>query len=241
MAESMEVMHRVISSEAKTMLRSREHSFRDGVSSHRGPSITFQNTSQFLSNIKRQAKVGADKVFLSTIDGEMNVSVAFNYKKEAVATTGKKRSKSEEAARSELDQKIEDALERIRSNAKKLNGQKVDEETLMGAKQSLHALLTQLKGPEDEEVVESWGLHAASPTAIAVGRPSLVLSLRISAGIPVPVSVLRRSLGRSFNDGAVTSDQRQPENYALPITEQGAAILRHGQTSMLIHANVAAC
>ena len=117
-----------------------------------------------------------------------------------------------------------------------------DEEVLAGAKQSLQSLLMQLKGPNQEEVVESWGLSASSPNGMAAGRPSLILSLRMSAGIPVPLSTLRRALGRSFNDGVVTTEQHAAgvQGFTLPITEQGAAVQRHGQASLLIHASVAA-
>ena len=234
--------HQRISAAASTHLKATEHRIRGAVSSHRlNGSLSFRGISAFLEATKSQDGIKAEQVFVGTVDRQLNISVVFHYKRPPPpAQSGKKRNKHEEASLQALYEKIDEALDRVRASVQKSNGETMDEEVLTGARQSLQSLLVQLKGPSDEEVVESWGLSASSPTTVAMGRPSLILSMRMSGGIPVPLSTLRRALGRSFNDGVVTTEQHAPQGFTLPITEQGAAIQAHGQSSLLIHASVAA-
>ena len=220
--------HTRVSTAAATHLKATEHQLKSAVSSHRlSGSLSFRNINSFLEAVKVSDNLKAEQVFLGTVDRLVNVSVAFHYKKPPPPErTGKKRNKREEEAIQTLDQEIDKVLDKVRATAKKTNAQVIDEEVLAGAKQSLQSLLMQLKGPNQEEVVESWGLSASSPNGMAAGRPSLILSLRMSAGIPVPLSTLRRAPGRSFNDGVVTTEQHAAgvQGFTLPITEQGAAV-----------------
>ena len=232
-------LHQRVSAAACAHLKATEHNLRSGVSSHKvAHSLAFRNLSSFLDTIKKTDAVKAEQVFVGTVNGQLSVSVVFHYKKPPPPPVKKKRRKEEEEALDALNKKIDETLDRVRATAKTTNHQQVDEEVLSGAKQVLQSMLLQLKGSAGEEVVESWGLAAASPTGIHVGRPSLIFSMRMSGGVAVPVSVLRRALGASFADGMITSNNAT--KCPLPITEQGAITEREGQASMMLHASVAA-
>lgn len=233
--------HQKVSAAAAAHLRAASHSLKGAVSSHKlSGSLSFPQLGAFLEVVKTAANVKADQVFVGTVDSNVSVSVVFNYKRPQASEPKKKRRKDEEDAIDALDQKIGEAVARVRTSSQKTNGSSVDEEVLNGATQILQSLLLNLKGPAGEEVVESWGLSASSPTAASIGRPRLILSVRLSAGMPVPVSTLRRSLGRSFVDGMVGCNQDPLLSFALPITEQGAVSEREGQKSLILHTSVAA-
>lgn len=233
--------HQKVSAAAAAHLRATSHSLKGAVSSHKlSGSLAFRQLSAFLEAVKNVAKVKAEQVFIGTVDSVVSVSVVFNFKRKQEHVSGKKRRSNDDAEVDELHEKIKTAIDRVRTSAQKTNGSAVDDEVLNGANQILRTLLVQLKGPSGEEVVESWGLSASSPTGNALGRPNLILSVRMSAGLPVPVSTLRRCLGSSFVDGMVGNHNDPTLSFALPITEQGAVSDREGQKSLILHTAVAA-
>ena len=232
-------VHQRVSTAADVHLKACSHELKGAVSSHRiESSLSFRSLGAFLDVIKSSDQIKAEQVFVGTLDCNLYVSVAFRYEKPTPPPVKKKRRIEEDAREDAIAKNIEKTIDRVRSVAQKTNSQVVDEEVLTGASQSLQSLLTTLKGPSGEDVVESWGLSATSASGLQVGRPSLILSMRLSAGMPVSVSTLRRSLGRSFVDGMLTTSNSK-SSYTLPITEQGAATEREGQASMLLHASVA--
>jgi len=107
------------------------------------------------------------------------------------------------------------------------------------AQDVLIKLVTQLRGPSQEILVQSYAMLGKKLQA-SDERPRIVLALRLNAGIPVPVSQLKRCLGVCWRDGVVSTAPAVNGvcDADLPLTEEGAASMVFGNAPMLLVTSV---
>lgn len=96
-----------------------------------------------------------------------------------------------------------------------------------------------LRGPNGEIVLESYALMTRKLQMSDV-RSSVIVALRINAGIPVAVAALKKCLGSCWRDGVVSSEPSVNGvcEADLPLSEEGAASKEHGNAPMLIVTSV---
>ena len=96
-----------------------------------------------------------------------------------------------------------------------------------------------LRGPSGEVLVQSYALltKKLKPTDES---PSVVVAIRMSSGIPVPVASLKRCMGACWNDGLVSSESSVNGvcDRDLPLTDEGAASMAMGNLPLLIVTSV---
>ena len=127
----------------------------------------------------------------------------------------------------------EDAMSKARKRLSSANAPELESE-LQTAQAVIERVLT-LRGPAGEVLVQSYALltKKLKPTD---AMPSVVIAVRLNAGIPVPVSSLKRCLGPCWKDGVVSSESSVNGvcDRDLPLTEEGEASKRMGNLPMLI-------
>ena len=214
-----------------------ESVFTNGVSVHRMlQSVSFGNLRAILDAAKGQEA----RTFVGTVDGTIVVSVNFNFEPcKPVVTASKKRGRDphEEAA--------EQAVQRVRRSI--ANGDDVNDAMLEAARDSLHRMLLRLRGASGEVAIESWGLSFKKPSdATAAGsvaqRPRLILSVRITPGVAVPLGCLFEQLGaRCASDGMLTTQDSSSlaSGFVLPLSDQARTAELHGQRALTLFATVA--
>ncbi len=129
------------------------------------------------------------------------------------------------------DQEV--AMSKARKRLSSANAPELESELEM-AQAVIERVLT-LRGPAGEVLVQSYALltKKLKPTD---ALPSVVIAVRLNAGIPVPVSSLKRCLGTCWKDGVVSSEGSVNGvcDRDLPLTEEGEASKRMGNLPMLI-------
>lgn len=127
----------------------------------------------------------------------------------------------------------EEAVSKARKRLSSANAPELESELEM-AQAVIERVLT-LRGPAGEVLVQSYALltKKLKPTD---ALPSVVIAVRLNAGIPVPVSSLKRCLGTCWKDGVVSSEGSVNGvcDRDLPLTEEGEASKRMGNLPMLI-------
>lgn len=96
-----------------------------------------------------------------------------------------------------------------------------------------------LRGPNGEILVESYAMMTRKLQA-SDARSSVVVALRINAGIPVALPMLKKCLGSCWRDGVVSSESSVNGvcEADLPLSEEGAASKEQGNAPMLIVTSV---
>jgi hypothetical protein len=212
-------------------------SFRNGVSIHRIQlSSSFNSLKEVLAASQHE-----HKTFIGTLDGQAVVSVNFNYQPpQAIQTKTKKRGRDSD------NESVQAAIDRVRNGL--TSEDDVNETMLEHARGALYALLTKLRGAQNESVVESWGLSCkrqeanghANGHANGQARPRLILSARFTPGVAVPLAQLFHCLGPLTGDGMVTV---QPScslasAFNLPLSQTALAAEVHGQKALTLFATV---
>jgi hypothetical protein len=180
--------HETISAVAQShgALRS---NFERGVSMHVMPkTVSFFH----LRSIINAAKGAERNMFLGVINDELVISINYNYQASSRDANGA----SKKRKRDPLEDDVDSALSRIQCAT-------IDTATLSNARQVLLDIL-KLKGERGEKVIESWALTTQKNPANGNPVPRLVLSARITPGVPVSINALKTALGTCFSDGMVT-------------------------------------
>lgn len=208
--------------------------FRNGVSVHRmRQSVSFSNLSAILTAATGQTH----QTFVGTVDGSIVVSVNFGYERpasEAAPARSKKRARDPH----------EEAAEQAVAQVKRRIGGKGDlkDAILDAARCALKALLEGLRGASGEPAIESWGLSFKKPGAGGADqRPRLILSMRLTPGVAVPLATLFRLLGpRCKADGMLTTQDSTSlaAGFNLPLSEQAQTAEVHGQRALTLFATV---
>jgi hypothetical protein len=243
MAEiSRKQLHDAISS-AASKISDVTSIFQNGVSMHTMPkSVSFAQ----LRAVMLAAKENDAKTFVGTRQGKIVVSVNFNYQTSEAAEvglgggrsgppgkTGKKR------GRDATEEAVQAAIDRVKRG---VHQDDVDETVLENARGALYAVLTSLRGARNETAVESWGLsYKKEDSAAKVQRPRLILSVRLTPAVAVPLKSLFCVLGASCRlDGMLTvqDSSELASGFHLPLSEQAVAAEAHGQKALSLFATV---
>ena len=239
---SRQAQHEAIARVAQAQSATRS-TFTNGVSVHRmQQSVSFSN----LRAILRAAVGQQHRCFVGTVDGNITVSVNFNYERSdgsSSAPTSRKRKADPH------EEPVEAAAERVRRGL--TDPADVTEDMLEGAKQALLAMLRHLRGSESETPVESWGLAYKKPESpqnangsvpsSGAQRPRLIISARLTPGVAVPLHYLFQALGvRCTADGMLTTQDSTSlaTGFNLPLSEQARAAESHGQRALTLFATV---
>ena len=208
--------------------------FQNGVSLHKLPqSVSFTQ----LRAVFDATKENDAKTFVGTIQGRIVVSVNFNYETYETAEVGRKVGKKR--GRDANEEAVQAAIDRVKRG---VPHDDVDSTALENARAALYAILTTLRGARNETAVESWGLSYKKEEAVSKSqRPRLILSVRLSPAVAVPVKQLFRVLGANCRtDGMMTTQDSSGVSggFNLPLSEQAAAAEAHGQKALTVFATV---
>jgi hypothetical protein len=236
----MEAQHERVTA-ACARLKPASSALRNGISSHRVASpASFPALDAFATQTLGAlgGGDGADRVFVGSIDGELIVSARLRAPGAQPTAEAPAPARSKKRGRDDSADRADRTVAAIR---KLLVASDAPVTAAVGlARASIEALLRDFKGVGGEEIVESCGLSLA-PTNGDGGRdrPKLIIACRLSAGVPLPLTVLRRALGRCFADGMITTrPELLGEAYRLPLSAAGQAIESQGQRSLLLFAAV---
>jgi hypothetical protein len=236
----MEAQHERVTA-ACARLRASSSALRNGISSHKVSSpASFPALDAFVTQtlVALGGAGGADRIFMGSIDGELLVSARLRADAKQAASGApdaparrKKRGRDDSGDRA--DRTVADIRKRATGDARVLAAVAV-------ARDRIEALLRDFKGVGGEEIVESCGLSLSLANGDGEReRPRLIIACRLSAGVPLPLVVLRRALGACFGDGMVTTrPELLGEAYRLPLSAAGQAIESQGQRSLLLFAAV---
>lgn len=210
-------------------------SFTNGVSVHK------MNQSVSFNSLRAVLKVAVGhqhRCFVGTIDGTVILSVNFNYETPKSAPA---RGTSKKRGRDPNEDAVDAALERVRRNAP--DSSEVSEEMAEAAKQALLNILNNIRGPDGERPIESWGLllNNKNSQSESASRPQLVISARITPGVAVPTALLLKSLGaRCCADGMLTTQNSTAlaDGFQLPLSDQASVAESHGQKALTLFATV---
>lgn len=110
---------------------------------------------------------------------------------------------------------------------------------LDAAQQVIRRVQQSLRGPEGEILVESYAMMTRK-LQTEDARPSVVIALRINAGIAISLPALKRCLGGCWRDGVVSSEPSVNGvcDADLPVGEECAASREQGNAPMLIVTSV---
>ena len=235
-APSRQSQHAAIARVA-TAHQATRSTFLNGVSVHRMPqSVSFSS----LKAIMNAASGQEQRSFVGTVDGQIVVSVNFNFETPTAPpqqTRGKR-------GRDANDEAVQAAVDRVKKGLQSADD--VSDEMLDSAKAALYTVLTRLRGASNEAAVESWGLSFKKPEvgnglASAVSRPRLILSVRLTPGVPVPLPSLFQCLGvRCTGDGMLTTQESSSlaTGFNLPLSEAARAAESHGQKAITLFSTV---
>jgi len=211
--------------------------FQNGVSLHKLPqSVSFTQ----LRAVFDVTKENDAKTFVGTIQGRIVVSVNFNYEPYETAEVGRKGGKvGKKRGRDANEEAVQAAIDRVKRG---VPHDDVDSTALENARAALYAILTTLRGARNETAVESWGLSYKKEEAVSKSqRPRLILSVRLSPAVAVPVKQLFRVLGANCrSDGMMTTQDSSGVSggFNLPLSEQATTAEAHGQKALTVFATV---
>jgi len=148
-----------------------------------------------------------------------------------------------------------ESVNAARLRLKKTKSAAVDDDHLNLAEDVIANMFRNIKGFSGELVIESLGLSVSpnkmfkstntdtgnssstQPPPNFSTRPQLIIACRLSGGVAIPLSTLKRVLSQNetFFDGMITTnvDSLGPE-YRLPMSELGKQADSKGQKSMLL-------
>lgn len=219
--------------------------FQNGVSLHKlAKSVSFGQLKAFLEATKKNEA----RTFIGTLGGQIVVSVNFNFETSvesgATGTTGAPGARvGKKRGRDSVEDAVQAAVDRVK---KGVNLEEVDLVILEHARTALYAMLTSLKGAKRETVVESWGLSykkddVVAPVVPTAQRPKLILSLKMTPSVAVPLKRMLELLGPHCNGDGMVSIKESSElasGFDLPLGDQARVAEEHGQKAMSLFATV---
>lgn len=133
----------------------------------------------------------------------------------------------------------EEAVIAARKRLAKVVSASIPSEELDTAQDVLVKMITQLRGPSQEILVQSYAM-LIKKLQPGDDRPRVVIALRLNAGIPVPLSQLKRCMGPCWKDGVVSTAPSVNGvcDQDLPLTEEGVASMEQGNAPMLVVTSV---
>ena len=146
--------------------------------------------------------------------------------------------KHEQRELDDVQRKVLTLLRKLSSSAPK-DTIKTDE--LKVAQTVLECSLGGMMGPGGaaEKVVQSFGLFQKK-LASTDPRPRIVVALRLNAGVPIKLSILKRCMSSCWADGALTTSDAVSgvDSVQLPLTEEGELSKSLGNAPILLVTSV---
>jgi len=207
----------------------------NGVSVHKmSQSVSFAQLKAILVAVKQNDV----RTFVGTVQGRMVVSVNFNFETIDAEDTGKRAGKKR--GRDAHEEAVKAAIDRVKRG---VHSEEIDAPALESASSALYSILTTLRGARNETAVESWGLSYKKDEGglSKAQHPRLVLSLRMSPSVAVPLKTIFRVLGPNCrSDGMLTVQDSESlaDGLKMPLSEQAAAAEIHGQKALTLFATV---
>tara|TARA_B110000902_G_scaffold3115_1_gene3437 strand:+ start:889 stop:1602 length:714 start_codon:yes stop_codon:yes gene_type:complete len=235
MSEDAKSAHEIIANAAKTQGATASALLHDSVSRHDLPTtVSFTNLAAIHSAVKEANKKILQLDFVATSGKTLVFSSKFNFVSTAEASS---ESGSRKRRRDDHEDAVIGARRRLAKNAS--NALPADE--LDVAQEVLTKMVTGLRGPSGEILVQSFAMLSRKLNSTDE-RPRVLLAMRINAGIPIPVSQLKRCLGPCWRDGVLSTESSINGvcDSDLPLSEEGAASMEQGNLSMLVVTSVPA-
>ena len=222
--------------ELATKIRSKSSTLNKTVSCHiLNESVSFKNLEDVRAFIIRESNEGAKLTdYIATIGSDLILSVKGGEppvpsKEDAARTTNKKRKREETEWSSELIDLVGKAVDR----AGKHNTMSEDE--LKQARLVLTRVVTSLRGAGNEDLVQSFGIFKKQ---LRPSDPSqtVLVAVRLNAGVPVSVAALKRAMGKCWADGVITCQDTALGigSVDLPLSPEGTTAKAHGNLPMLL-------
>lgn len=208
------------------------------VSRHQLPdTVSFTNLSAMHSTVKEVNRKVKQYDFVATSARDLVFSSKFNFSppEPSSGTSGNGSRKRQRDVRDEHEDAVADARKRLA----RLLPSSVPSEELDIAQDVLVRTITQLRGPSHEILVQSYAM-LSKKLQPSDDRPRIVLAMRLNAGIPVPVSLLKHCLGLCWRDGVVStaSSVNGVCDQDLPLTDECSASMELGNVPMLVVTSV---
>lgn len=212
------------------------------VSRHTLPSTaSFADVSSMLQAAKASAGSLVHRSFLATLGSALVFSTSFVAEAPETTATPSAPPPPPTAAQGkrkrELCEDQEEGVSKARRRLAAATGPTSQQE--LDVAQRVVEQVLRLRGPSGEVLVQSYALltKKLKPTDAS---PSVIVAIRLSSGIPVPVAMLKRCMGACWNDGLVSSESSVNGvcDRDLPLTDEGAASMAMGNLPMLIVTSV---
>lgn len=199
--------------------------------------ISFNQLEALHASAKMVHKTIHATDFVATSANDMIFSVklgAYTHEADAPTSSTKKKRK-----RDRSDDQLLQAQAMV-SKLKKNVPPNIPNSEVEMAEAILTRLIRDMRGPANEIVVESF-LIVIKKLREDDARASIVLGARLAAGVPIPLQLLKTCLGTSWSDGLLTSKESAMgiPQADLPLSEEGAASARNGNTPLLLVTSVA--
>lgn len=228
------------------------------VSRHELPSTaSFANLAALHNTVKHQSSTVAQRAYVATSGDALVFSSKIDAVRASAASTAPAAPAAPAApeaptsgsgagatgrAKRKRELLREDQAEQVSQARKRLSAVSSDAHPIEEfdlAQKVINQLVAGLRGPAGEIAVQSYSMltRKLKPTD---QRASVVIALRISAGIPILVAQLKRCLGPCWIDGVVSSESSVNGvcDRDLPLTEEGTASMEMGNRPMLIVTSV---
>ena len=195
--------------------------------------ISFSTIETWLKSCKDVAATLKTKIEVALVSQKNELMFA--------TRIGKKRARDDDdnvPTQTELDDvqdRVESLIKKVEKSAQKdtLNTSEIEV-----AKDVLHRAML-MTGEGRSRLVQSVGLFQKK-LATTDPRPRLVLALRLHAGVPVLLNVIKTSMGACFVDGAITLNDavHGVDSVTLPLSEEGKASKDFGNLPILFVTSV---
>lgn len=233
----------------------RDSQLINGVSRHVLPSTaSFANLAALLAAAQQAGKHVAQRAFVATSGARLVFSCKFDGVSPsersraapaaatgaataagaAIAAEKKKRKRAAEDRDEAHDEEIASARKRLAASCATTPLAELDV-----AQAVIRRTQQSLRGPAGELVVESYAMMTRKLRP-SDARHSVVIALRINAGIAISLPALKRCLGGCWRDGVVSSEASVNGvcEADLPVGEECAASREQGNAPMLIVTSV---
>lgn len=241
MSEFTKEAHDIITNAASAQGATASALVCDSVSRHNLPStVSFTNLSAIHSAVKEANKKVLQLDFVATSGKTLVFSSKFNFVSTPVPVEASSEVGSRKRRR-DAQNDHEDAVIGARRRLAKNASSALPAEELDIAQDVLTKMVTGLRGPSGEILVQSFAMLSRK-LQTSDERPRVLLALRLNAGIPIPVSQLKRCLGPCWRDGVLSTESSVNGvcDSDLPLSEEGAASMEQGNLSMLVVTSVPA-
>lgn len=229
--------HELLASVAKTQNARTSKLVNDSVSRHELPSsVSFQNLAILHAAVKESNKLVPQYDFVASVGTSIVFSSKFGFA--LTSHDAPMIEKSRKRKRTLRDEQEDRAIE-SRKRLEKLVGDAIPKTELDVAQNVLVDVLTELRGPSSELVVQSFALLSKKLQS-SDDRPKVVLALRLNAGVPIPLVRLKQLLGPCWTDGVVSTDEtvQGVSDRELPLSDEGKAAQELGNAPLLLVTSV---